>query len=183
MYVDKGDEVILTETDQPQLRAYIGKKWRVEATMLNYHPSSAMISRGNLQASAFLKHLEVVPPEDSPFHHDETVKIRDHYDKVNAYSCNKKLIGKIGRVRGYDSRNSFYFVRCTTGEAGWFPVHSLIPLNFKGDRFYYPFEKVLFKGKEKIINQIKQSKFKWGQILMIDGEWIHASDVEPLDDK
>ena len=180
MFVEKGDEVILTDTDQPQLRSYIGKKWRVEATMFNYSPASAMLSRGNLQASAFIKHLEVVPPPDSPFQHNEIVKINEVYSKVNTYSCKKELLGKIGHVRGYDSRNCFYFVRCTTGESGWFPIQSLLPLNFKGDHFYYPYEKVIYKGNEKIINQIKQSKFKWGQLLMIDGEWIHASDVKPI---
>ncbi len=180
MYVSKGDEVILIQTEQPQLTPYVGKKWKVEATMFSYHPASAMISRGNLQASAFIKHLEVVPPPDSPFQHNELVKIRATFEKIGSYSCNKTLIGKVGNIRGYDSRNCCYFISCNTNEAGWFPLHSLIPLNYKGDRFYYPFEKVKYKGKEKVINQVKQSRFKWGQILNIDGEWIHASDVEPL---
>jgi hypothetical protein len=180
VFVDKGDNVILVDTDQPQLRSYLGKQWKVEAVMFGYHPASAMISRGNLQASAFIKHLEVMPPSDSPFPHKEVVKIRDVFEKRNSYSCNKQLVGKIGHIRGYDSRNSFYFVKCTTNEGGWFPMDSLLPLNFKGDHFYYPFEKVKYKKKEKIINKIKQSRFKWGQLLMIDGEWVHASDVEPI---
>lgn len=181
MYITKGDEVILTHTDQPQLRPYIGTKWRVEATIFNIIPASAMIIRNNLQASAFIKHLEVAPPSDSPFKHGDQVKITSNFEKISSYSCNKKLLGKVGKIRGYDSRNTFYYVVCNTGESGWFPIHSLLPLNFKGERFYYPYETVKYKGKPKLINKIQQSKFSWGQILLIEGEWIHASDVEPIE--
>jgi hypothetical protein len=180
MYIETGDEVILAQTDQPQLRSYIGQQWTVESVMFDYHPASAIISKGNLQASVYIKNLETVPPHTSPFLHNEAVEIRKPYTKVNAYPCKKDLIGKIGHIRGYDSRNTFYFVRCTTGESGWFPIHSLVPLNYKGDRFYYPFEKVIHKGEEKIINQVKQTKFKWGQLLLIEGEWVNSSDVEPI---
>lgn len=181
MFVAKGDTVILTESDQPHLQPYVGKEWKVEAVIMSFLPASAMLSRGNLQASSYLKHLEVVAPPDSPFQHQEAVKVRESAEKLGGYPIDRRFIGNIGNIRGYDSRNGLYFVRfLTAGDAGWFPIQALIPLNFKGDRFYYPFEKVKYKGKEKIINKIQQSKFKWGQILMIDGEWVHASDVEPL---
>ncbi|MHA1974474.1 MAG: hypothetical protein ACTSW1_15860, partial [Candidatus Hodarchaeales archaeon] len=154
MYLEKGNNVILMETDQPQLRSYLGHEWKVESVMMDYHPASAIISRGNLQASAFIRFLEVIPPDDSPFKHDEAVQIANSYTKINAYSCRKNLVGSVGKIRGYDSRNSFYYIRCENGESGWFPIHSLVPLNYKGERFYYPFEKVLFKDNKKIINKI-----------------------------
>ena len=181
MYLEKGDKVILIDTDQPQLRAYLGLQWEVESVMMEYHPASAIIFRKNMQASTFIKYLEVIPPKDSPFQYDEPIKITKSYVRSNAYSCNLSLLGKIGKVKGYDSRSNFYFVRCENGEVGWFPIQSLIPLDYKGERFFYPFEKVLFKNSEKTITKIKQTKFKWGQLLLIDGEWIHSSDVEPLD--
>jgi hypothetical protein len=56
----------------------------------------------------------------------------------------------------------------------------LIPLDYRGERFFYPLEAVLYKDQEKIITKVKQTKFKWGQLLLIDGEWIHASDVKPI---
>ena len=179
MFVAKGDTVILLRTEMPHLQAYVGKEWVVEAVMYNLHPSSAMLTRKNLQASAYLKNLEVVPPPDSPFKHNEAVKVIQSVNK--SYPLLSKMhLGKIGHIKSYDSRNCQYFVRFVLGEQDWFPIHCLLPLNFKGDRFYYPYEKVKYKGKEKTINSIKQSKFKWGQILLIDGEWVHASDVEPL---
>jgi hypothetical protein len=178
MYLEKGNDVILIDTDQPQLRSYLGHQWKVESVMLDYHPASAIISRGNLQASTFIRYLEVIPPEDSPFQHEDAVQIIKPYVKINAYSCRKQLIGKIGKVRGYDSRNNFFFIRCDDGEVGWFPIRSLIPLDYKGERFYYPYEYVLYKDQEKIITKVKQTKFKWGQLLLIDGEWVHSSDVK-----
>ena len=181
MYLEKGNNVILVETDQPQLRSYLGHQWKVESVMMDYHPASAIISRGNLQASTFVKYLEVMPPVDSPFKHEGSVQIVKSYTKINAYSCRQGLIGNVGKVKGYDSRSNFYFVRCENGEVGWFPIQSLIPLDYKGERFFYPFEKVLFKSSEKTITKIKQTKFKWGQLLLIDGDWVHSSDVEAID--
>lgn len=178
MYLEKGNNVILVETDQPQLRSYLGHQWKVESVMLDYHPASAIISRGNMEASTFVRFLEVIPPEDSPFRHEEAVQISKPFVKINAYSCRKNLIGNVGKIRGYDSRNNFYYVRCENGESGWFPIQSLIPLDYKGERFYYPFEIVIFKNEEKTVTKIKQTKFNWGQLLLIDGEWVHSSDVK-----
>lgn len=180
MYVDKGDRVILTETDQPQLRPYIGKEWAVQAVVLEFHPASAVIKRNNLEASVFIRHLEVMPPSDSCFQHGDSVQICKPYSKSNAYSYHAHLLGKIGTVRGFDSRYSFYLVKCNDGTSGWFPVFSLRPLDYKGEHFYYPYEEVLYKGEKKLITKIKQTKFKWGQLLFIEGEWIHSSDVKAL---
>ena len=99
MYLEKGNSVILVETDQPQLRSYLGHEWKVESVMMDYHPASAIISRGNMQASTFIRFLEVIPPIDSPFKHDEAVQITKPYTKINAYSCRKGLIGCVGKIR------------------------------------------------------------------------------------
>lgn len=180
MYLEKGDKVILVDTDQPQLRSYLGQQWTVESVMMDYHPASAIISRGNLQASTFIRFLEVMPPMDGPFQYGDAIQMIKPYNKINSYSCRKSLIGKIGKIKGYDSRNNFFYVRCDNGESGWFPINSLVPLNYKGERFYYPFESVMYKDQKKIITKVRQTKFKWGQLLLIDGEWVHSSDVKYL---
>ena len=60
----------------------------------------------------------------------------------------------------------------------WLPY--LLPLDYKGERFFYPLEEVTYKDKTCIVSKIKKSKFKWGQLLFIDGEWVPSTDVEPL---
>jgi len=182
MYIEKGDTVVLVDTDQLQLRSYLGQKWTVESVMPTFHPASAIISKNNMQASTFLRHLETVPPEDSPFQYLDTVRIRKPFEKLNAYQCNEFLIGKMAHIRGYDKRNNFYYIKCVSGETGWFPMHSLIPLNYRGEKFFYPYEKINYKNKIKTINKIKKTKFNWGQLLLIDGEWIHSSDVTSVTD-
>ena len=181
MFVTKGDCVILAETDQTQLTDYVGKDWKVEAVMDQYHPASAIISRDNLRATVYIRNLEVKPPPSSPFKHNEKVRVERAYLKVAGipYRCNPDLVGMIGHIRGYDTRSGYYHIRCQSGR-GWFPINCLLPLEFKGSRFYYPHEKVRYKNQEKIVSNIKSSKFSYGQLLMIDGLWVPSTDVEPI---
>jgi hypothetical protein len=180
MFVRQGDTVILARTDQPLLKDYLNTRWEIKAVMLDYHPASAIITKDDIQASTFVRNLEVVPPADAVFEHNESVKIIKCYDKYTHYTCRSELVGKIGRIRSYDSRNEFFNVYCSTGDAGWFPGHCLCPLDYKGERFYYPLESVLYKNKISTITKIKKSKFKWGQVLLINGCWVPSTDVEPI---
>jgi len=184
MFVKEGDEVILISTEEPHLRHYIGLKWKVKTVMISYHPASAIIIRNNLQASCYLRQLEVVPPESSPFNYDDLVTIKKNppeiYWSVSKYHHHNKLLGKTGRINGYDSRNEFLHVKCTTGDSGWFPPQYLLPLEYRGERFFYPLEDVKYKGGTHTISKIKKSKFNWGQLLFIEGEWVPSTDVEPL---
>jgi len=184
MFIKEGDEVILVNTDEPNLRHYIGLKWKVKTVIFACSPASAIITRNNLQASCYVRQLEVVPPESSPFNYDDLVSIKKTPSKLywnsSNYSCHNELLGKVGKIKGYDSRNEFLLVRCTTGDSGWFPPQYLLPLDYKGERFFYPLEEVKYRGSNHIISKIKKSKFKWGQLLFIDGEWIPSTDVQPL---
>jgi len=181
MQIEKGNIVILTDTDQPKLHAYIGTKWVVQAVLDHIHPNSAMIYRDGMQATAYIKHLEVVPPPESIFEHGEVVKINKAYSKTNHRTCDKTLIGKTGKIRSYDSRTDFYFVRCVSGEFGWFPQTSLIPIDFKGQHFFYPLQQVKYHDAIVTINYTKRTKFNYGQLLEIEGQWIPSTEVEPLD--
>ena len=183
MFVKEGDEVILIDTEEPNLRHYIGLKWKVKTVIFAYTPASAIITRNNLQASCFIRQLEVVPPESSPFNYNDLVSIKKDPPKsfwTSNYPCHNELLGKTGHIKGYDSRNEFLLVRCNMGGSGWFPPQYLLPLDYKGERFFYPLEDVKYKDEICTISKIKKSKFKWGQLLFIDGEWVPSTDVEPL---
>jgi len=185
MFVADGDRVILINTEEPNLKEYIGTEWEVKSVLYAYHPASAIIKRENLEASCYIKYLEVVPPPTCPFRHGELVSIRNVPKKLKKrlgalYPAPAVLIGKTGRIHGYDLRSDCLLVKCLSGEAAWFPPCSLIPLNFKGEKFYYPYEKIKYKNKIKLITQIKKSKFNWGQLLLIDGEWVPSTDVEAI---
>lgn len=179
MYAEKGCEVILASTDENLLLPYIGTKWEVVAVMDIYHPATAILKRGNLQISVLLRDLEVVPPSHSPFKHNDKVKIISDFKKeLNIpHYCNSSLINKVGHIRGFDLRNQYYKV-VTNGGTGWFPLHSLVPMDFKGDKFYYPHDTVVYKGEKQMISQIRPTKFNHGQLLLISGEWVPSSHVE-----
>jgi len=181
MIVEKGDTVVLIETDQLRLEPYIGSKWTVQAIVDNGFPVSAIITRDDLQATVAIKNLEVVPPPGSAFDHGEAVKIDKPYSKTNHRTCNKALVGKVGRVKNYDSKINYYFIKCLDGESGWFPTSSLIPIDFKGDKFYYPLQQVKYKDKEVFVHQVKRTKFNFGQLLLINGQWVPSTEVEPLE--
>ena len=179
-HVEKGDIVILTETDQTKLQPHVGSKWVVQAILGHTYPSSAVISRDDMQANVYIKNLEVVPPPGSTFEHGELVKIIRTYPKTNHRTCDKTLIGKVGKIRGYDSRIEFYLVRCPGGEFGWFPQISLVPINFKGEHFYYPLQQVTYGDSTVTISLTKRTRFNYGQLLEIDGQWIPSTEVTPL---
>jgi len=181
MFTQKDDKVILISTEQPQLKKYIGSEWLVKTVIHEYHPASAIIGRDNLKASVYLKNLEVIPPEDGAFEYNETVKIDKLYQKTSVYTCKPHLLDKVGKIRGFDSRNQYYFVKCADGEVGWSPATCLTPLDYKGEHFYYPGDVVNYKNKSCTVNKIKKSKFKWGQLLYIKGDWIPSTDVKLID--
>lgn len=188
MYVQAGDKVILTSTEEPTLRPYVDKEWLVKTVMYAIHPASAIIQRDNLQASVYIRSLDVCPPDTSPFNYGDTVLIRSEEDakpllkkyRWYPYQLNTELFSQTGKICGYDSRNQFLRVRCLNGHQGWFPPVCLLPLDYKGERFFYPLEQVKYKGKTLTITEIRKSKFNYGQLLKIDGEWIASTDVESL---
>lgn len=179
MFVTEGDRVVLVSIDEPQLRPYIDTEWDVEQLQDAYHPASAIISRENLKATVYIRNLEVVPPECSPFKHGEKVKIQRGFFKSPGvrWRCNRDIVGMIGHVRGYDTRSGFYHIRCQQGR-GWFPLHCLLPVSFSGAHFYYPNDWVKYKGQKKIVANIKSTKFGFGQLLLVDGLWVPSTDVE-----
>jgi hypothetical protein len=124
-----------------------------------------------------LRCLEVTPPEDSPLVHDEFVRIIKGYAKDICHASRPELVGKTGKVRGYDTRNGYYFIKTTNGDSGWFPIQCLVPLNFKGDKFYYPEQEVIFEGNCVRISKIRKTKFGSGQLLYINGFWIPSTEV------
>lgn len=181
MYVEKGCAVILASTDQTTLSQFIGTQWEVLSVLEAYHPACAIIKRNNIQISASLRDLEVIPPATSPLRHNELVKIQKEFIKnPNApHYCNTSLLGKIGHIRGYDLRNDYYKVITSTG-SGWFPIECLVPTSFKGETFYYPMQIVSYKKEKCTVMQVKTTRFNHGQLLLIDGVWVPSSHVEKV---
>lgn len=181
MFVKEGDRVMLIEVEETQLRPYIGTDWHVERVQDEYHPASAIISRENLRATVYIRNLEVMPPESSPFKYDEKVKIQKGFFRSPGirYRCNRDIIGSIGNIRGYDTRSGYYQVRCQHGK-GWYPLHCLLPISFRGAHFYYPNDWVKYKNQTKVVTNIKSTKFSFGQLLLIDGLWVPSTDVEAI---
>lgn len=180
MFVTEGDKVKLISTNQADLKKYLGTEWEVQAVMRDTHPASAIISQNDLQASTFIRNLEVIPPIDSPFEHDEEVKVFRHYNKVSLYTCKDYLIGSIGKIKSFDSRNNYFFVKCDTGDAGWFPAYCLKPIHYQGENFFYPNDFVKYKNEKCLVSKVKRTKFKWGQLLFINGVWVPSTDVQPI---
>lgn len=177
--VEKGDIVILIDTDEIRHEQFIGTKWVVQVVLSNY-PIAAMITRDDFQITTSVKNLAVVPPPGSTFEHGEMVKVEKSYIKINHRNCNKTLVGKFGQIKNYDSKIDYYFIKSSDGESGWFPASSLIPLNFKGKSFFYPMQQVKFHGNITAISQVKRTKFNFGQLLLIDGQWVPSTEVEPI---
>lgn len=178
MYIEAGSIVIIVDVDQLGLAKYIGSTWTVKNVVTVYHPATALIYHphyGEIVLS--LRCLEVIPPEDSPLSHDEFVRITRSYTKEVCHISRPELIGKTGKVRGYDTRNNYYFIKLTNGDSGWFPVQCLIPLSFKGEKFYYPEQEVLLEGNRVRISKIRKTRFGNGQLLYINGSWIPSTEV------
>ena len=178
MYIEEGSVVIVVDVDQPALARYIGSTWTVKNVMTVYHPATALIYHPQYGEIVLpLRCLEVIPPEDSPLVHDEFVRIMKGYSRETHHSCRTELIGKTGKIRGFDTRNNYYFVKLTNGDSGWFPIHCLIPLAFKGEKFYYPEQDVLLEGNRVRISKIRKTRFGNGQLLYINGSWIPSTEV------
>lgn len=180
MFVQKGDQVILIAANQESLKKYIGSEWDVISIDRDVHPASALISNGILQANVYIKNLDVLPPKNGPFDYNEQVKVIKKYTKSNLYICNLNIINAVGSVRSFDSRNGYYYIMCPNGEAGWFPINCLVPVDYKGEHFFYPHDSVKYKNKICLVSKIRKSKFKWGQVLYIDGLWVPSTDVEKI---
>jgi len=179
MIVVEGATVNLIGTEQRHLKPYVNTRWTVKSLIFGSHPASAIIVRDNLEASVYIRYLEVIPPKDSPFDYEDHVKIKKSFYHTDVYPCKAYLVGKIGRIRSYDHRNRFYWIKCETGGQGWFPAECLIPLGFKGERFFYPMEIVIYKNEKCIVTEVQRTKFKWGQLLLLNGTWVPSTDVKP----
>jgi hypothetical protein len=178
MYIEEGSVVVIVDVDQPSLSKYIGTSWVVKNVMNVYSPAAALIHHtyyGDIVLP--LRCLEVTPPKDSPLAHDEMVRIIKPYAKEIYHNCRPELVGKTGKVRGYDTRNNYFFVKATNGDSGWFPIHCLVPLNFKGEKFYYPEQDVIVNGNKVKISKIRSTRFGNGQLLFINGSWVPSTDV------
>jgi len=181
MYIDEGSVVIVVDVDQQLLAKYIGSTWTVKNVMTVHPLATALIHHPQYGDIVLpIRCLEVVPPADSPLAHDEFVRITKSYSREAYHSCRSELVGKTGKVRGFDTRNSHYFIRITNGDSGWFPIHCLVPLSFKGEKFYYPEQDVLLDKVKVRISKIRRTRFGNGQLLFINGNWIASTEVRSL---
>lgn len=178
MYIEEGSVVIVVDVDQPALSKYIGSTWTVKNVMTVYFPATALIYHSNYGEIVLpLRCLEVTPPEDSPLVHDEFVRIIKSHTRGVVHGSRPELVGKTGKVRGYDTRNCDYFIKTTNGDSGWFPIQCLVPLAFRGEKFYYPEQEVILEGSRVRISKIRKTKFGNGQLLYINGSWIPSTEV------
>lgn len=125
----------------------------------------------------------VIPPKYDLFDYLESVIIAKPYDRrllPPYHFCVPQLIGCVGKIVSYDSRDAFYLVETSGHGSGWFPATSLLPINYQGETFYYPNEEVKFKGRKVRISSVRRTKSNRGQIVLIDGEWIPSSHILPL---
>jgi len=181
MYIEEGSIVVIVDVDQPTLSRYVGTAWTVKNVISFYHPATALIynqTYGELVIP--IRCLEVTPPDDSPLAHNEFVRITKGYARETYHNCRNELVGKTGKVVGYDTRNNYFFIKTTNGDSGWFPIHCLMPLNFKGEKFYYPEQDVVLDGKKVKISKIRGTRFGNGQLLLIDGNWMPSTTVRSL---
>jgi hypothetical protein len=177
MYINDGDRVVLVDADSPELKRFIGAEGLVQAAWYTYHPAYAQVLfKPNFQCDVYVSYLEVLPPLESPFSYKETVRVTSTFV---AKRCNKKLVGKVGQIRGYDKRNQNYLIKSSDNIQGWFPANCLFPITYKGKHFHYPLDMVIFKGSRKMVDQVKRTKNNYGQLLLLDGDWVPASDVSP----
>lgn len=178
MYINEGSQVIITDVDQPGLARYVGTTWTVKNVISAYHPATALLYHQEYgEITLPVRNLETIPPEGSALFHNEYVQILKPYARDGHHVCRTELVGKTGKVRGFDTRNGYFFIKTTSGESGWFPIQSLLPLSFKGEKFYYPDQEVLHEGVKVKISKIKRTKFGKGLLLFINGDWIPSSEV------
>ena len=122
-----------------------------------------------------------IPPKHALFDYGDSVKIGKTYPRrlmPPYHYCVPQLVGCVGRIIGYDSRDGFYLVESIGQGSGWFPTMSLIPTNYQGETFYYPGEEVRFNAQKTKISAVRRTKSDRGQILLINGEWIPSSQVK-----
>jgi len=179
--VSSGDKVLIIDAETAALQPFVGSTGEVKSVFYTFHPASAtVVIPPNVEIKIHVRYLEVIPPDTSPFQHNEWVSIKEPFmEKNNIHKCVKTMISKIGQIKGFDKRSNFYLIKCGDGDKGWFPDTSLVPIDYKGARFYYPLEKVIHRGEEKTVAQVQITKGKYGQILKLEGEWVPSSDVTP----
>lgn len=180
MLVHVGDRVIILKKDEDyRLFNLVGKIGVVKAVMTWYHPASAtvFVEDANVEATVYIRHLEVIPPEDAPFKYEEQVVVKTPYATSAYHVCNKNLVGKLAEIHGYDKRDGSFFVKSMGGESGWFPANCLVPVGFQGTRYFYPGETVKLDGKEAHILKTRRSRNGLGQLLLINGKWLPSTDV------
>jgi len=181
MYIEEGCSVVIVDVIQPYLAKYIGTVWTVNNLISNYHPINATLYHPQYGELVLpIKCLEVIPPPESPLQHDELVKITKAYIRDSFHTCSPDLVGKNGKVRGFDRRNGYYYIKATNGHTGWFPIQCLLPLSYKGEHFIYPEQEVIYEDKKVKVINIKRTKFGNGLLLYIEGNWVPSSEVKPL---
>lgn len=177
-----GDVAILGEIEHPELQPYIGKFCTIEEINITKTPTTIkVVISDDLHAVVYLKHLELPPPKDKPFQYDDLIKITKLYNRTPYHICRrtyeKPMLGEVGKIKSYDYRDESYLVKLDSGEKGWFPAPCLIPLEYEGKDFFYPLEKVIYQEKTCIISEVKNTEFKKGQLLRINGKWIPSTEV------
>lgn len=178
-YAQPNDRVLITKLDsQSNLPSkYLKTIGIVISVNLDAFPVYAVVEFfDGAFGTVYLMNLETVPPVDSIIQIDDEVRIIKTYSRTYHHHPNESLIGQIGKIVGYDTRDYTYLVDCEIG-IGWFPLTSLLPLDFKGDVFYYPGDVVTYEKEKTVIQEVKKTKFGNGQLLKIKGEWVPSIEV------
>lgn len=178
-YVRAGDRVIINKVDNQthSISKYLGTIAKVISVNTDSYPIYAIVELYDQNhASIYIINLETIPPENSIIQHGDSARIVKSYERTNYHYPNTDIIGKSGKIVGYDTRDSTYLIDTNIG-VGWFPLTSLIPIEFKGDKFYHPGDIVVKNGEKVIIQEIAKTKFGNGQLLKIRGEWVPSSEI------
>lgn len=177
-YVIKGDVVIINNSNDSYIRDFVGQRGLVaDASYSGMATQVSVQLESGRSLRVYQSDINVLPPLESIFQFNDDVKIVKTFEKTGNHLCKTRLLGKAGKIRAYDRRDSTYKVRCDDDD-GWFPPFALMPLNFLGDHYYLPGEIVEFEGTRFTIVQTKNSTYGWGQLLWIEGRWVPSSEVK-----
>lgn len=147
-----------------------------------FSPASAIVLIDGIQNWVYLKNIEVIPPEDSYFQYKDLVVVKKMLPDTRYHIARPELLNKIGEIRGWDSRDNTYQIEYDgggfTGRA-WFPLGSLVPVDYIDDNFYYPNDVVIYEEEKLVVKEIKRTKLRTGQLLKLRNEWVPSSEVVP----